>query len=419
MLMMIFMGISSFVTIVNASALTLELNSEVFEPGETVTVNGTAVAGSELYLTVFFNGSDLMYEDNFTAFEDGNYSASFELDNDAETGSYNVSIASGEASTFTLFTVEPVELENSSIPEPDELENVTTAMVLGEGERLGNSIDRARDYLDRLREIIESLRLEYFGKQDVLDRLDDIEVHINTAAGYLDSVGDAEDHKDAVKNFAYARNLMGKIKGLLTSVFKTHKIEKTEKFTEQVTERIDWLQSKVNKLNVNLANGQETLVAFNCTKLKLSKVMKYLKAGNMSEALDYLEEVVGEIDYNLDNVNGTETALEFKNLYKLEAKIQVLEKKALKLQKKGLDTSAILSSISNVEGQLNQITGNMEKGNKNKDDTGTVESDNGNGKGKGPKDDVVKGYEKPKKNKNNNKDKNKNNNKDKNKNNNN
>ena len=336
-----------------------------------------------------------MYEDNFTAFEDGNYSTSFDLDNDAEPGTYNTTVTSGEETTFTLFMVESVEPENTTSPKPEELENVTAAMVLGEDEYLGNSIERARDYLGRLEEMLESLRDEHTGNDDVQGNLTVIYGYIETAGGYLTAADEAEDHKDAVRYYAAARNLMGRIKGLLTSVFKTHKIDKTEKFAKQVESRIEGLASKIEKLQGSLANGPEALAAFNGTKLKLNNVMKYINSGNMTEALDYLETVVAEIDYNLDNMNGTETATQFKNMYKLEAKIQVLEKKALKLQRKGLDVSGVLSSIYDTESQLNQINGNLEKGNKNKGVTGAVGS--GNGNNSKPKKDVMKRYEKPKK----------------------
>ena len=395
-LMVALIIISSIAFNIGAYALTVETDRDDFEPGETVEISGTANATSEMLLSVMFNGTDIVYEDNFTSLEDGNYSATFVLDNDAETGDYNVTVTSGVESDFVVFTVEADEAENETVPEPEESENVTSS---AEGEGLGGRILRARAYLERLRSMIEALRGEYEGNQTVLDRISEVEAQVNATEDYLDSADTSETN--AVRYYAAARSLMGRLKGLLTSVFKTHKTARIEKFSAEVEKRIGGIQSKIGSLSTRLENGPEVLTAMNSTKLKLNQVMKSLKAGNSSDAMGYLEAIVNEIDGNIDNLNGTLTAVQFKYMYRLEARIRVLERQALKMQRKGLNTTDVLESISLAQSQLGQVTGNVERGNrnKNKEETGVVGmgSTGASGNGSGP-GGVVKGYLKPKKN---------------------
>jgi hypothetical protein len=204
-----------------------------------------------------------------------------------------------------------------------------------------------------------------------------------------------------VRYYAAARSLMGRLKGLLTSVFKTHKTARIEKFSAEVEKRIGGIQSKIGSLSTRLENGPEVLTAMNSTKLKLNQVMKSLKAGNSSDAMGYLEAVVNEIDGNIDNLNGTATAVQFKYMYRLEARIRVLERQVLKMQRKGLNATDVLDSISLAQSQLGQVTGNVERGNRNKNKEGTgvvgTGSTGASGNGSGP-GDVIKGYLKPKKN---------------------
>ncbi len=387
-------------TIVQGQTLTLVPFDVDYEPGDDVSISGTAMAEANLTMIVVFNSTTL-YEANFTAEGDGNYSATFVLDNETEPGIYTLTVTSGPESDFVLFIVEAIESINETIPDPEESGNVTASESLGDGEELGDAISRARTYLGRLRDMIEALRTEYVGNDDVLGNITGIEEKVDLAEDYLDDAEDAVDtsHKEAVRHYAAARNLLGRIKGLLNSVFKTHKTERIEKFSAEVERRISSLESKIDKLNDRLANDQGVLSAMNSTKLKLNHVMKSLKAGNISTAMGYLNAIVDEIDGNIYNLNGTVTAAQFKNMYKLEARIRVLEKQALKMQRKGLNATEVLEGISLAQSQLGQVTSNFERGNKNKEGISGVGMGNigGAGNSSGP-NDVVKGYLKLKKN---------------------
>ena len=381
-------------------AITVETDKDVFQPGEAVGVSGVANSSSEILLSVFFNESAIIHNDNVTSLDNGNYSTTFMLDNSAEPGVYNLTATSGPESDFVLFTVEEIESDNETTPDPEELGNVTASEFLSEGEGLGDAISRARTYLGRLRDMIVALRTEYDGNDDVLGNITVIEAKVDIAEGYLVSAESAvgDSHKEAAKYYSAARNLMGRIKGLLNSVCKTHKTARIEKFSAEVEKRIGGLESKIGQLNDRLAHSQEVLSAMNSTKLKLNHVMKSLKAGNISTAMAHLNAIVDEIDGNIDNLNGTETAAQFKNMYKLEAKIRVLEKQALKMQRKGLNATEVLEGISLAQSQLGQVTTNVERGNKNKEGSNGVGMGNIGGAGSSGPEDSVKGYLKSKKN---------------------
>jgi hypothetical protein len=379
-------------------AITVETDNDTFLPGEVVDVSGVANSSSEILLSISFNESVIIHSDNATSLEDGNYSATFVLTNDTEPGVYNITATSGLESDFVLFTVEEIDSDNETATASEDLGNVTTSEFLGEG--LNDAISRARLYLGRLRTMIVAFRTEYEGNLEVLDKLGDVEAKVDVAEGYLDRAESAagDSHKEAVRYYAAARGLMGRIKGLLNSVFNTHKTERIEKFSAEVEKRIGGLESKINKLNDRLANDHEVLSAMNLTKLKLNHVMKSLKAGNISTAMNYLNAIVDEIDGNIDNLNGTKTALQFKSMYKLEAKIRVLEKQALKMQRRGLNATEVLEGISLAQSELGQVTSNFERGNKNKKGTSGVGLGNIGGAGSSGPNDSVKGYVKPKKN---------------------
>jgi hypothetical protein len=379
-------------------AITVETDKDDFEPGEAVVVSGVANSSSEILLSVFFNESVIIYDGNVTSLEDGNYSTTFVLENDTEPGVYNLTATSGLESDFVLFTVEEIESGNETVPEPEESGNVTESESLGEGEGLGDAISRARLYLERLRGMIEALREEYDGNTEVLDNIAVIEGNVDLAKYYLDNAEGAIDtnHKEAARYYSAARSMMGRIKGLLNSVFKAHKTERIEKFSAEVERRIGGLESKIDELNERLANGPEVLSAMNSTKLKLNQVMKSLRAGNVSTAMGYLDAIVDEIEGSIDNLNGTETAVQFKNMYRLEARIRVLEKQVLKMQRKGLNATEVLEGISLAQSQLGQITSNVERGNKK--GTSGVGLGNIGGAGSSGPTGNVRGYLKPKKN---------------------
>jgi len=71
-----------------------------------------------------------------------------------------------------------------------------------------------------------------------------------TVKDYLDqasaSLGE-NDYKSAARNLSAARNILGRIKGLLRSMAKAHKVARTEKFNQKFQRRIQGIQDKIER----------------------------------------------------------------------------------------------------------------------------------------------------------------------------
>jgi len=82
--------------------------------------------------------------------------------------------------------------------------------------------------------------------------VDDIEINgvTKTTKYYLDQASDyldEGDNKSAARSLASARNILGRINGLLKSMAKTHKVTRTEKFNQKFQRRIQGIKDKIER----------------------------------------------------------------------------------------------------------------------------------------------------------------------------
>jgi hypothetical protein len=96
--------VSPNLTIVRGQTLTLAPFDAGYEPGDDVSISGTAMAEANLTLIVVFNSTTL-YEANFTAEGDGNYTKDYEIPGNASDGLYTVTVSGGGESANADFTV--------------------------------------------------------------------------------------------------------------------------------------------------------------------------------------------------------------------------------------------------------------------------------------------------------------------------
>ncbi|MCW3990696.1 MAG: hypothetical protein NWE88_11560 [Candidatus Bathyarchaeota archaeon] len=96
--------ISPNLTIVRGQTLTLAPFEGDYEPGDDVSISGTATAEANLTLIIVFNSTNL-HEANFTAEGDGNYTEEYEIPGNATDGVYTVTISDGGESVNADFTV--------------------------------------------------------------------------------------------------------------------------------------------------------------------------------------------------------------------------------------------------------------------------------------------------------------------------
>ncbi len=117
--------VSPNLTIVRGQTLTLVPFDVDYEPGEDLSIYGTATAEANLTLIIVFN-STTIYEVNFTAAGDGNYTEDYGIPGNATEGVYTVTVSdAGESETadFTVASTNLMELAESLIEQAEDAED--------------------------------------------------------------------------------------------------------------------------------------------------------------------------------------------------------------------------------------------------------------------------------------------------------
>jgi hypothetical protein len=96
--------VSPNLIIVRGQTLTLAPFVGDYEPGDDLSLSGTATAEANLTLVIVFN-STTIHEANFTAEGDGNYTEDYEISGNASDGVYTVTVSDGGESVNADFTV--------------------------------------------------------------------------------------------------------------------------------------------------------------------------------------------------------------------------------------------------------------------------------------------------------------------------
>ncbi len=117
--------VSPNLTIVRGQTLTLVPFDVDYEPGEDLSISGTATAEANLTLIIVFN-STTIYEVNFTAAGDGNYTEDYGIPGNATEGVYTVTVSDGgesETANFTVASTSLMELAESLIEQAEDAED--------------------------------------------------------------------------------------------------------------------------------------------------------------------------------------------------------------------------------------------------------------------------------------------------------
>ena len=142
--------ISPNLTIVRGQTLTLAPFDGDYEPGDEVSISGTATAEANLTLVVIFN-STILHEANFTAEGDGNYTEEYEISVNATDGVYTVTVSDGGESVNADFTVasdNSMELAETLIEQAEDAkDNVEDAFDELEGEGIEIPSEANSSYL--------------------------------------------------------------------------------------------------------------------------------------------------------------------------------------------------------------------------------------------------------------------------------
>ena len=337
-------------------ALTAELDDNSYEIGDIVTISGnlTDVIGPVDVEIVILNGSDMTPIDNQTVTtstdSNDNFTATYDLTGTLP-GEYIVNVTYGGIYVELKFEVEADDPED---PEDDT-----------DSDDLSFAIERAEIYLERVRAMLEEFVEEYdqTTNLDIVKKLQELNETLDLAEEYLANATVALEEGDcntAAKYHAAARNIMGRVKGILNSVIKEHKVQKTEKFMEQFQRRLNSTLDKINQLQLKLGTSNTDKVKTRIGNA-YGQVKRYegtINTSNVDDVIKGLRKAKGQVDDEVEDLGDEETANKIKNLNRYQAKISVLNCTQAKLQRRGVNTDALRVQIRNAESLYNQLKNN-------------------------------------------------------------
>jgi len=132
---MLILLIGATIAITSASPLTVNTNKPTYNPGESITVTGTATAAADVTIQIYNPLGSMIAIDYFTAGADGSYSKSFAIPSTIPTGAWSYgtytvrAFSGGEAinATFTLQAAADTTAPVISSVTPAADSTVTTA----------------------------------------------------------------------------------------------------------------------------------------------------------------------------------------------------------------------------------------------------------------------------------------------------
>jgi hypothetical protein len=145
--------VSPNLTIVRGQTLTLAPFDAEYEPGEDISISGTATAEANLTLVVVFN-STILYEANFTSEGDGNYTEDYMIPGNATEGVYAVTISSGAESVsadFVVFSDDSEEPAEADLTVAEDNSTELAETLIEQAEDLKDKVEDAFD--ESLREL--------------------------------------------------------------------------------------------------------------------------------------------------------------------------------------------------------------------------------------------------------------------------
>lgn len=354
LLMLALIASPSLGIVAMATSLTVSTDREDYTAGEVVEIQGTA--DSNASVTIIVNRTlETMYTINVTAGEDGAYSATLPLSDDAPEGLYIVTASADNATAQTFFTVTLTDVE-------EEVEEVEEGFKRAGGLRV--AVERALIFIERIRATAKRLQEEGYQIEasQINETLEEVEIQLNDLYSRLQS-GEI-DIDEAAKEFATARGMLGRTMELLHSTAKKIKAVKAERFLEHVENRIHGLEEKINRLRNGLAAGEvvSANVALHNAEMRLQRLRERLAAGEVDEAIEGLSDAVEEIDEGLGELNGRGVSNILREMNRLEAKIRVMKATAERLARKGSDSYEIEEELQSAEALLSEMMARLEEG---------------------------------------------------------
>ena len=261
-----------------------------------------------------------------------------------------------EASVWFSVVAAPVDDngDDDDDEEPDDDEGAP------DGEGLENALERARLYLEKVRESLGRLAEEYENNTTVMDYIAKAEEALLDAEQHLEDAAVAlkeGDTRTAARHLAAAKNIMGRLHGLVNSVIKRHKAAKAERFMEQAETRFQWLRDKIESLegNLTLAGAQKVKNALTQAAGRMNQFKNRLSNEDLNDVLEDLQSLVDEVEDELDDIDGEEVSRALKGANALEARLGVLRQTQARLVRKYGNATQVNGDLEDVEVFIEEI----------------------------------------------------------------
>ena len=343
-----------------------------YELGDDIEIGGITDPYANVSLSIIFNDSlAVLLEADLAADENGTYGIEYSTSQQVLLGIYNVTAVSGveEASVWFSVVAAPVDDDGDSDGDDDDDDGTTDDDDDGapDGEGLENAIERARLYLEKVRETLGRLAEEYENNTTVMEYIAKAEEALLGAEQHLDNATVALEEGDtrtAARHLAAARNVMGRLKGFVNSVIKRHKVAKAEKFMKQAQARFQGLRANIESLegNLTLAGAQKVKNALTQAAGKMNGFKNRLSNEDVNDVLEDLQSLVDEVDDELDDIDGAEVSKALKGANALQARLGVLRQTQARLTLKYGNATQVNGDLEDVEGLLEEIMEKVQSG---------------------------------------------------------
>jgi hypothetical protein len=271
-----------------------------------------------------------------------NYTVEFTLDDRFKAGEYEVNASVEDLWARATFEVviEPDDEESEEGDEDPPCEEMTE-------EELYAAIDRALWFIDKVNSTANSIGDEY-------DMTDFYELVGELRTGLLElneSIGTLPI-EEARELFCDLRKDVSNLNGLLNSVTKEVKVRKVERFMEQMEWLINSTVEKIERFN-ETDEDERLRAALEAHQRKLWRLRLTLNATNADDLITDADGVVEELNGDLDGFDSNGFSL--KEMFKAQAKIQVLNATVERMKAKGKDMGRLQEKLRNAEALMGTL----------------------------------------------------------------
>jgi len=331
------MLIPSFTVALAADVIQIRTDDS-YEPGDSVEVEGSTNVTGVVTINITDGVGHEVAVLTAEPDEDGEFSASFLLAEDAAADTYQVNATIGNIYNTTSFTVESdeeVQLLSTETPEED-------AMTV---EELLLAIERTFRYIDKLNETAYTLAGEGYDLTLLLDRIEEL----NGSLTDLYDIVATDNLEASIEEFHRLKKEISSLNGLMNSVTKNVKEDKMLKFAERMMRRIGELEGNIQLLSSE--EGSQLSSALQAHQRKLERLQLTLHTtippDQLDALMDELEGVTQDVETDLDELG--EEGYTLKQMYKVQAKIEVFNATVERMKEKDKPMNRLQEKLGNAK----------------------------------------------------------------------